>query len=859
MTEEQVRVMITAQNEEYVRRFEQAEELTVGLRERISELTTEMARNQQRINACAADISEYQRALRRLRTETNNGENATEEQREEIERLERAIEDGTASLGEFRAREMELRDSISSVNNELNRQRTEIMNAGNEAANGGSFLDGIFGKATAIASGALLGKIIGDGITEGMNSVESESLFETSLGAYADSAREWSDKVSGELGLDSYALRKNTGTLYTMTKNMGVAKNEALDMSETLSLLAEDMASYYNGSSEEMFAKLRSGLTGEAEPLKALGILVDENTVKQYAYKEGIAQVGEELTQSQKVMARYAAIMAQTSTAQGDLARTLGSSANQLRTLQNEAGNLLRDFGTTLLPTASAVFSIAREGLGIIGPPLVAVGETINGITDGLLHMSQNTRTLVTVALTATAAFFLLANSQTILAKAQAALTAVKTAYHAVLSVLIPKQWTFAAALKATAGWIGIIAAGFAIFSLINDINSRALETADDSADAFENEKDGADAAADGVDNLADSVEELGKSADRGLASVDKLNILGGNTGGSLTAGLVSSSDLDALAEAAELTSGLNAEMDELKNGMSGGLFDGLDLGPLEDIFNFGTDVWTWLFGDGAEQRAAAERVQHTLEDVNDYFIGFFGPAGEDWSEFWQGVGSGIYDISEGDVYGGLYKISKQFEDFFGDSGKAWNDFWMEVGSGIYQFANAWSDTLMNIGSGLYEFFNQDKIDKNKLDSKYTTMDMDFYNAMKTGVLEGLNAEEALSAAKAELLNTAEKVYYFETFFSKEFDLQAKAAELYESFHEDYSYPSVPNYSSISSSAYAGATRPDFTEQWGNSAEQKQEQVFNFTIQVDSILDGDKVGESVTTRQERAQTLSNGY
>lgn len=170
----------------------------------------------------------------------------------------------------------------------------------------------------------------------GMDTIESESLFETSLDNMADSAREWSENLSEQLGLNAVELRKNVGVLYTMTTSMGIADDTAYDVSTNLVKLAEDMASYYNISSEEAFVKIRAGLTGETEPLKAIGILVDEQTTKQYAYAAGIAETGEALTQQQKVLARYTALMAQTGLAQGDLARTMESPANQLRTLKHD-------------------------------------------------------------------------------------------------------------------------------------------------------------------------------------------------------------------------------------------------------------------------------------------------------------------------------------------------------------------------------------------------------------------------------------------------------------------------------------------------------------------------------------------
>ena len=232
-------------------------------------------------------------------------------------------------------------------------------------------------KTGIIALG--IGKVIKDSITAGMDAIESDSLFETSLGENADAVRSWSDEVSNTLGLNAVAMRKNTGVIYNMTSSMGVAEDNALKMSKGISLLSEDMASFYNLDSSEAFNKLRAGLTGETEPLKALGILVDENTIKQVAYSEGIAQNGAELTQQQKVMARYVAILKQTGNAQGDLARTINSPSNQLRILKQQVTNLGIAFSNFLMPIISAV-------LPYITAFTKVVTQALNGLA-GLLGL----------------------------------------------------------------------------------------------------------------------------------------------------------------------------------------------------------------------------------------------------------------------------------------------------------------------------------------------------------------------------------------------------------------------------------------------------------------------------------------
>lgn len=200
-----------------------------------------------------------------------------------------------------------------------------------------------------------IGKVIKDSIQLGMDAIESDNLFEVSLGNMADSVRDWSEEVGNALGLSATEMRKNVGTIYNMTTSMGLAEDNALKMSKGVTLLANDMASFYNLSTDEAFSKINAGLTGETEPLKRLGILVDENTIKQVAYQQGIAETGTELTQQQKVLARYCAILQQTGNAQGDLARTLDSPSNQLRQLKSQVQQLGITFGSFFMPVLQAV------------------------------------------------------------------------------------------------------------------------------------------------------------------------------------------------------------------------------------------------------------------------------------------------------------------------------------------------------------------------------------------------------------------------------------------------------------------------------------------------------------------------
>lgn len=270
------------------------------------------------------------------------------------------------------AKTSELESKLRSVTSSLDK-------TAKEAKSKTSAISGVFKKLALTIAALGIGKIIKESISVGMDMVESESLFEVSMKNMADAARKWSEELQSTLGLNAVEVRKNVGVFYNMTTSMGIVSDKAYDLSTGLTELAYDMASFYNISAEEAFSKLQAGITGETEPLKRLGILIDEETVKRYAYAEGIAAEGAELTNEQKVLARYRAILAQTSNAQGDLSRTLNSPANQLRMLTTQLTVFKQNLGTALMPIVQTLLPVLNKVVIRLGEWAKNLQETLAG------------------------------------------------------------------------------------------------------------------------------------------------------------------------------------------------------------------------------------------------------------------------------------------------------------------------------------------------------------------------------------------------------------------------------------------------------------------------------------------------
>lgn len=170
---------------------------------------------------------------------------------------------------------------------------------------------------------------------------------------FGDSSRDiqaWASTSAEAMGISRQQAMESAATFGNLFTALGTSRDEALKMSPALVQLAADLASFNNASPEETLLALRSGIVGEVEPLRRFGIAINAAAVESKALEMGLAATKSELTEGMKVQARYALIMEQSKTAQGDFARTSEGLANQQRTLQANFANVRAELGEKLLP-----------------------------------------------------------------------------------------------------------------------------------------------------------------------------------------------------------------------------------------------------------------------------------------------------------------------------------------------------------------------------------------------------------------------------------------------------------------------------------------------------------------------------
>ena len=180
--------------------------------------------------------------------------------------------------------------------------------------------------------------------------VENMNLFKVSMGEMTDEAQKFIDTFSENLGVDPSGLMRYMGLFNNLIEGFGIGSQEAYTMSKNLTQLSYDMSSYLNIPIDEAMQKLKSGISGEIEPMRAVGVALDQATLQETAYTLGIDKKVSAMTRAQKTELLYYQIMQKTKNMQGDMGRTILQPANALRILQQQFTQLGRAIGNIFIP-----------------------------------------------------------------------------------------------------------------------------------------------------------------------------------------------------------------------------------------------------------------------------------------------------------------------------------------------------------------------------------------------------------------------------------------------------------------------------------------------------------------------------
>lgn len=464
----------------------------------------------------------------------------------------------------------------------------------------------------------------------------SESVFKN----YADTIQRTAETAASSLGLSQSKYLATATKMGALFQGSGFSVAQSADMVTQSMQRASDVASIMGLSVDSAMEAVAGMAKGNFTMMDNLGVAINDTNLQIYAQEKGLGKL--ETTQ-QKVNAAMQMFLDKSEYAAGNYAKENDTYSGALTTFKAELENFAAEAGTALLPLAQSVLPVLSSSLNALKPVIMTVAEAVGGLGS----VVSDVQAKVEAATPAQQTMLKIAIGMAVAIPAVTAATrlmrAAKLAYTGVLNILIPKQLTYASALKATMGWIGIIVGALALLGIATNNGTEGI---DDNSEKLKKENEAANKAAKGVDDVAESTDNLTDSVKRSLAGFDELNRLSGNSG-TLASSVVSSAYVE---NSESLADALSDVQGKTKN---------IDLGSLSFDIDF-SNIWgelNKLLGKlksgeiGNSIKSLFNNLGTTLKPFFDGIDEMFGFNLDKWlKDLGNFIGDIVTDISNGDI-----------------------------------------------------------------------------------------------------------------------------------------------------------------------------------------------------------------
>lgn len=227
-------------------------------------------------------------------------------------------------------------------------------------------MNGFMRNMAKLVSLKAIAEYLGNAVAKFNDFYEATDLFHNAMGNLSGEADTLISKMQGLLGVDPTKAMTYMATIQSLGTSFGLASDKAYVLSKNLTQLAYDEGSYWNKDVAETFTAMSSAISGEIEPIRRLGIDLTQARLQQELLALGFNKQVSSLSQADKAVLRYIAIMKQTANVQGNLAQTIQSPANQIKILKAQLDMLAKSVGSLLYPALKSIL-----------PPLIAAVQLI--------------------------------------------------------------------------------------------------------------------------------------------------------------------------------------------------------------------------------------------------------------------------------------------------------------------------------------------------------------------------------------------------------------------------------------------------------------------------------------------------
>lgn len=266
---------------------------------------------------------------------------------EEMDKIARGFAAFPQRIQKFIANNEKAASSVKTSKTEWNDFFNVLVNGSSRSSSG---LTKLAKQLVSVATLRRTAEKIKDAIESANEYIESLNLFNVSMGRFTEEGQKYAELVGGSYGIDPAEFMKMQAVVMDMSKSFGVTSDTAYTMSKALTQLTYDISSLYNLKIDEAASKVQSALAGEIEPIRRLGKDLSVANLKLLATELGINSNVDAMNQAEKAMLRTVSLLRQSTSAMGDMARTLEQPANQFRVLKAQLELLSRALGDLFLP-----------------------------------------------------------------------------------------------------------------------------------------------------------------------------------------------------------------------------------------------------------------------------------------------------------------------------------------------------------------------------------------------------------------------------------------------------------------------------------------------------------------------------
>lgn len=268
-----------------------------------------------------------------------------------------------------------LPSKIKSAVNSTTRFSSANQKASTSLSSLASQLEAIKKRAAQLVSLKAIATYLANAVTKFNDFYEATDLFNNAMGELSGQATELINKMESLLGIDPTEAMTNIATIQSLATSFGLASDKAYILSKNLTQLAYDESSYWNKDTATTFTAIASAISGELEPIRRLGVDLSQARLQQELLALGFNKQVSSLSQADKAVLRYIAIMKQTANIQGNLAQTISSPANMVRILKSEISQLAKAVGQLLYPAFKAILPVLIAAVDLIKEFVVSLAS----------------------------------------------------------------------------------------------------------------------------------------------------------------------------------------------------------------------------------------------------------------------------------------------------------------------------------------------------------------------------------------------------------------------------------------------------------------------------------------------------